>query len=147
MSIPNNSGYSLPLQYNGGICFAPLKDILSSQNCQVNDTGVVLVSSNNEAIARTVIRYVNQLNPSPECSQNMVSFVCLYFFGLCGEEEDLIQPTMDECEDIQFKTCSREWELAIASGFDLPDCKMLPMEQNISCPSSKESKECMHTNT
>ena len=145
----NTSGCALPIQYSEGLCFASLRDTLTSQNCQATNTDAVLVAATNEAITTTVIvSYLNQLNPSPECSQNILQFLCLYLFGLCGDGGEVIQPTIDQCEDLQFRTCATEWTLAVAFGIDLPDCKLLPMEQNISCLSSKEeSRECTFIDT
>lgn len=93
-----------------------------------------MVPGQNEIIIENFLSRLNEANPSPQCSQSILPFICLYYIGLCGGNGGLVQPTVSQCEDIQYRTCIREWEqLSTASGIILPDCEDFPDEQNISC--------------
>lgn len=133
--------------YVKGICHSSLVNSLSAQNCEVNRSHALLVAANNEAMARTKIANLHQLNISLECSDKLTAFLCFSLFGLCGDNKELVQPIMKQCEDTKYRTCSEEWKLAITSGLDLPDCTELPMDQNISCQNviMKEGV-CIHKN-
>ncbi len=108
--------------------------ILNSSGCPLNQTPI-LVPNRNEVIVRSVIDILYRVNPSPECLQEMLPFVCLNWLGLCGDEE-LILPTASQCEDIQYRICEGEWKLMAATGVLLPDCDDFDEENNVICPSN-----------
>lgn len=136
----NYSRCSSPFQYCEGVCYSSLVNTLSSQKVDAPDT--IFVAVNNEALARTIINNLKQLNLSSECSQDIISFICLYLFGLY-EDEQIIQSTMNQCEDIQFKTCSKEWTSITTTGLQLPNCVELPEDQYISCQNTSKGCTCL----
>ena len=113
-------------------------NILNSSSCALNQTPI-LVPDRNEVIVRPVIDILYRVNPSPECFQEMLPFICLYWFGLCGDE-DLVLPTTSQCEDIQDRTCDREWKQMAATGVLLPDCDDFNEENNVVCPSNNNTQ-------
>ncbi len=121
--------------HHNGVCFSQLKDVLDSYNCQLTQENATLIARNSEPMAKFLLNSLNMLTPSDDCRASILPFYCLYLFGLCDDAGEMIQPTRDQCEEIQFTTCSREWSLAEQFGFSLPVCGSLPSGQNISCPS------------
>ncbi len=113
-------------------------NILNSSSCALNQTPI-LVPDRNEVIVRSVIDMLYRVNPSPECLQEMLPFVCLNWLGLCGDE-DLVLPTTSQCEDIQDRTCDREWKQMAATGVLLPDCDDFNEENNVVCPSNNNTQ-------
>ena len=67
------------------------------------------------------------INPSDECMDSITPFICLYKFGLCGENSADYRPSAAECSNIRDSVCQSEWkranELLELRGLPpLPDC-------------------------
>ena len=122
------------------VCKNSLVEILSSINCDTADLGGnILVQQNDESTASQILlRLDNFLNPSPECRELVVPFLCLYQFGLCDMSGIFIQPTIGQCEKIRDVVCRNEWTTVLRFGIDLPDCGIFPTESP-SCPVLNES--------
>ena len=75
------------------------------------------------------------LNPSPECSEVVEPFLCLYYFGLCDSSGELYLPSTGECETLKTQTCAREFQIAISflGNASLPQCSTLPSDREIDC--------------
>ena len=116
------------------VCENSLVDILSSMNCDTDHGGSILVQQNDESTASQIVFGLdNFLNPSPECRELVVPFLCLYQFGLCDMSGIFIQPTIGQCEEIRDVVCRTEWATVLRFGIDLPDCEIFPTESP-SCP-------------
>ena len=116
------------------VCEKSLVDILSSMNCDTDLGEGILVQQNDESTASQILFGLNNfLNPSPECRELVVPFLCLYQFGLCGMSGIFIQPTIGQCEEIRDVVCRTEWATALRFGINLPDCGIFPTESP-SCP-------------
>ena len=116
------------------ICENSLVDVLSSMNCDPDLGGSILVQQNDESTASQILFGLdNFLNPSPECRELVVPFLCLYLFGLCDMSGIFIQPTIGQCEEIRDVVCHTEWATALRFNIDLPDCGIFPTESP-SCP-------------
>ena len=115
------------------VCENSLVDILSSMNCDTDLGGNILVKQNDESTASQILFGLDIINPSPECRELVVPFLCLYQFGLCDMSGIFIQPTIGQCEEIRDVVCPTEWATALGFGIDLPDCGIFPMESP-SCP-------------
>ena len=74
------------------------------------------------------MRLVNSLNPSQQCSEAIMPFLCLYTFSLCDSSNTLHTILRQDCLDIRDDVCTREWSQAIAFLGDgvLPVCEDLP---------------------
>ena len=121
---------AVPYPTQGGVCQDVLEDI--SVECDIGEMPLVL--RDNEATARLLIPALMQ-SPSSECVSAAVPLLCLHLFGLCGSSGVSIQPTSGQCRNVRDNLCSAEWQVAVMSGFDLPDCEIFPEEQ-VSCPGS-----------
>ena len=128
----NNQTCSTTLIQNS-VCKNSLVDILSSMNCDTDLRGSILVQQNDESTASRIVFGLNIINPSPECRELVVPFLCLYLFGLCDMSGIFIQPTIGQCEEIRDVVCRTEWVTALRLGIDLPDCENFRMESQ-SCP-------------
>ena len=102
------------------VCENSLVDILSSMNCDTDLGGNILVQQNGESTA-SQIQYGldNFINPSPECRELMVPFLCLHLFGLCDMSGIFIRPTIVQCEEIRDVVCHTEWATALRFGIDV----------------------------
>ena len=67
------------------------------------------------------------LNPSTECENAALPFLCRFTFPLCDSSGDLYLPSSGECETLTTVTCAREWEEAVAflGRERLPQCESL----------------------
>ena len=70
------------------------------------------------------------IKPSDKCRDAVIPFLCLYTFGLCGEDGREYQPTEAQCSDIRDNLCESEWQraaslLALSEQPPLPDCSSL----------------------
>ena len=78
------------------------------------------------------------LNPSSECLEAVAPFLCSYYFGLCGSDNQPYLPSSGQCEKIATETCAAEFEQAIGLlGRDaLPQCETLSAVPTIEfdCP-------------
>ena len=77
------------------------------------------------------MRLVNSLpflNPSQQCTEDIVPFLCLYTFSLCDSSNTLHTILRQDCLDIRDDVCSQEWSRAVAFLGDgvLPVCEDLP---------------------
>ncbi len=111
----------------GGMCQSVLEATLLSMNCESGESLSVL--RNEENNARLLFFALNQGSPSPECMAAVTPLLCVHLFGLCDSSGVSIQPTSGECRNIRDNLCSVEWQTAIMSGLDLPDCDIFPEEQ------------------
>ncbi len=100
--------------------------------------GTPLVLRDEESTARQLTAGFSFLNPSPECEEEVVPFLCLFLFGLCDSSGVSLQPTSGQCEHLRDGVCSTEWSTALSIGVDLPDCNSFPAEQ-ASCPDQSGS--------
>jgi hypothetical protein len=89
------------------------------------------------------------IQPSDECRDAVVPFLCLYTFGMCGMNNDDYRPSAAECIEIRDSICESEWKKAkgLLEEFNqppLPDCSTLG-DEGLDCDriSLNESKsEC-----
>ena len=67
------------------------------------------------------------LKPSPECGAVIGSFLCSFYFGLCGDDGKAYRPSSGQCETIATDTCSSEFEraLTLIGKEGLPQCETL----------------------
>ncbi len=87
-----------------------------------------------ESNARALIASLPLLQPSQECEEAVVPFLCLYLFRLCGMNGSIHQPSSQQCSDVSANICASEWQTAALIGREsLPDCISLPDDDILSC--------------
>ena len=120
------------------MCFQELDNVLTDFCPQDVGERILVVQKEDDKIAR-LNQGLQIIGASEECRNEVVPFLCQYFFGLCSDSEILIQPTSSQCEKLKNSICPREWKIAVRFNLELPDCSSLPSEPSI-CPSSSENK-------
>ena len=127
------------ITYEGDVCRTHLQQL---QEClpDIERGSEVYISPGNEEQnviemqAMQLIGGLNLLNPSSECREVVIPFLCLYLFPLCDANRTMYQPSSDECTTFSTDTCAREWQAAIdhlGMGV-LPQCESFP-DTSISC--------------
>ena len=85
-----------------------------------------------EATAERLLLGLPLLSPSPECEAAIRPFLCLYLFGSCDSDNQLLQITQKDCEMMRDDVCAREWALGeqyLGQGI-LPDCSSLSSQED-----------------
>ena len=122
------------MEVTNSACLDKLVATLQSMNCDIDPEGGVLVQQNQESKANQLMSGLQLINPSPECKRVALPFFCLSLFGLCDKSSEVsIYPTIGQCEEIRDVICPTEWATLLRIGYNLPDCKIFPMESP-SCP-------------
>ena len=70
------------------------------------------------------------IKPSDKCRDTVIPFLCLYTFGLCGEDGREYWPTEAQCSNIRDNLCESEWKTATSllehsEQPPLPNCSSL----------------------
>ncbi len=116
--------------YVGEVCREVLQSCLpgdqSGGNISIPATGK---QDEIEAQAQMLVSSLLLLEPTQECKDAVVPFLCLYLFKLCSSELNgtLHQPSSQQCWDISSITCASQ---------ALPDCNSLPEhDDHLDCQS------------
>ena len=122
--------------YTGMMCTSILNAI--SEGCDITDSetasGGVYISTQgvDQTDTETQVLLLSNglqfLDPSPECEEAFLPFLCLFAFPLCDSSGQLYQPSFTECETVTLVTCAREWQTAVLNlgSENLPQCSSLP---------------------
>ena len=123
-------------KYEGTRCYSVL---LSLQICEsIGTSSLVYISSSildqtevEDEIEDTLYALDLFIKPSDKCRDAVIPFLCLYTFGLCGEDGREYRPTEAQCSNIRDNLCESEWKratdlLALSDRQQLlPDCSNL----------------------
>ena len=142
-------GTCIPENYTGSVCREVLQ---TQQGClpDRNATGNIIIAmdpslsqQDKEEQARQLIAGLPLLDPSPECLEVVVPFLCFYIFPLCDSSGRPYQPSAAECNTLTGGICAQEFETAAAfvTGDQLPQCQLLP-ETTLEC-NGKSCVVCM----
>ena len=68
------------------------------------------------------------LNPSPQCREVILPFLCLFVFKLCDLDSHFHNSLREDCLEIRDDICAEEWLSAVNFLGDrvLPICEDLP---------------------
>jgi hypothetical protein len=81
-----------------------------------------------EGNALNLVNGLSFLNPSPQCREAIMPFLCLYTFTLCDSSNNLHTILREDCLELRDDICAEEWNQAV--GFlgngVLPVCEDLP---------------------
>ena len=81
-----------------------------------------------ERNAMALINGLSFLDPSPECREAIMPFLCLFIFSLCDSRNNLHSILRNNCLELRDDICLDEWSQAV--GFlgegVLPVCEDLP---------------------
>ena len=102
--------------FSGASLMAPLLNIPASVD---QDEG--------ESNSVQLFNGLSFLNPSPECSEQVMPFLCLHIFGLCDANGNHHTTLRDECISLRDDVCSNEWAMAMSflPAGSLPACEDL----------------------
>ena len=141
-------GTCLPENYTGSICREVL---LTRQGCfpDRNATGDIIIAmdpslsqQDKEEQVTLFIGGLPILNPSPECLEAVVPFLCFYIFPLCDSSGCPYQPSSVECSAVTDDICDQEFEIAATFASDqLPQCQLLP-DSTSECNSELTTVKC-----
>ena len=129
----SNATSSCSQRYTGRHCLSALQSL---QECLFGDDTVtsIFISNNiadqlqlEDEIGNLLFSLDLFIKPSDECRSRVIPFLCLYTFGLCGENGITYQPTATQCSDIRDNVCESEWKeanllLESVGRSALPDC-------------------------
>ena len=117
-------------EYSGEVC---RDELMSLQMCFSGVTSPLNIPSSidqqgGESGATTLVNGLSFLNPSQQCSEAIIPFLCLSIFGFCDSNNTLHTILRQDCLDIRDDVCDSVWSQAIAFLGDgvLPVCEDLP---------------------
>ena len=98
------------------------------KGCAAATEDGIAVISNEDEQATGYISQINLIGVTATCKKEVIPFLCLYLFGLCGGYNSFIHPTVHTCKKVRDVSCPEEWKYALALGAYLPECKYFPDE-------------------
>jgi hypothetical protein len=130
----NTSSSCLQVEfYTGDICEEPLTMLQTCFSGVTTPPPALDIPStvDQETGERNALNLVNGLpllNPSPQCREAIIPFLCLYTFTLCDSSNNLHTILREDCLELRDDICAEEWIQAV--GFlgngVLPVCEDLP---------------------
>ena len=110
---------------DSGVCHRAFIDILTSHQCLTDKKAIFVMSDREEEAGELVTRI--QFNAGNEnCTRELVPFLCLNLFGLCGNPQvGIIQTNSSYCEWLRDEVCLEEW-----NHHYFADCTTLPSESS-----------------
>jgi len=111
--------------YKEGKCYKVLANELRMKGCIPKEEGIAVISNEDEQ-ATDYISQINLIGVTATCKKDVIPFLCLYLFGLCGGYNSFIHPTIHTCEQVRDVSCPEEWKYALALGAYLPECRYFP---------------------
>ena len=81
-----------------------------------------------EANAVRLVNGLSLLNPTPQCSEAIIPFLCLSIFKLCDANGGVHNIISEDCHFLRDEVCAEEWSQAVGLLGDgiLPVCEGLP---------------------
>ena len=126
----SNRDCSQVSEYSGEVC---RDELMSLQICFSGVTSPLNIPSSidqqtGETDAMSLVNGLSFLNPSQQCSEAIMPFLCLSIFSLCDSSNTLHTILRQDCLDIRDDICVGEWSQAVTflGGGVLPVCEDLP---------------------
>ena len=126
----SNNSCSQLSNYSGEVC---RKDLTSLQVCFSGVPSPLGIPSGvdqqeGETNAMDLVTGLSFLNPSQQCREALMPFICLFIFNLCDSSNTLHTILRQDCLDIRDDLCASEWSQAIAilGAEVLPVCEDFP---------------------
>ena len=126
--------------YSGDIC---RNELLSLQTCLSGVTSpppaLNIPSSidqeTSESVVMMLLNGLSFLNPSQQCKEAIIPFLCISIFNLCDSSNTLHAALREDCLYIRDDVCVSEWSTAVELlGADvLPVCEGLPNNITVEC--------------
>ena len=117
-------------EYSGEVC---RDELMSLQMCFSGVTSPLNIplsidQQTRENDAMSLVNGLSFLNPSQQCSEAIMPFLCLSIFSLCDSNNTLHTILRQDCLDVRDDLCAREWSQTVAFLGDgvLPICEDLP---------------------
>ena len=133
-------------KYTGMQCLEHLQGCSSNEESSLDifiSSYIDDQSAIEEFYAGVILALDSLVQPSKECRKKLVSFLCLYYFGLCKDGIEY-GPNGADCLDIRDNVCKSEWQkgnnLLISHGFQpLPNCSIFSDNELVCNTSNCES--------
>ena len=119
--------------YSGEVCNGVLTSLQmcfsgeTTPPAALNIPGSLIDQQRGERDAMDLVNGLSILNPSPQCREAIMPFLCLFFFSLCDSSNHLHTILREDCLELRDDICAEEWSLAV--GFlgagVLPVCEEL----------------------
>ena len=115
--------------YTGTTCLQELKQHNNCLSC--NDSYITIKSSADqeakEKTARIIKTSLSALGASQTCISQLVPFMCLYLFPLCGTNATAV--SREQCIQISTDVCEEQWQMALEIPTlkdQIPNCGNFP---------------------
>ena len=133
LDLENGTGPGVCVnKYTGSLCHSALLSCESFENgSDVFLSNSVLDQTKAEGEIGDILYALDLfIKPSDKCRNAVVPFLCLYTFGLCGENGIDYGPAQAQCSEIRDTICKSEWKEAstLLESYGLPtlpDCSSL----------------------
>ena len=81
-----------------------------------------------ESDAMSLVNGLSFLNPSQQCQEAIIPFLCISIFNLCDSSNTLHTSLREDCLYIRDDVCVSEWNTAVEflGAYVLPVCEELP---------------------
>ena len=126
--------------YSGDIC---RNELLSLQTCLSSvpspppalNVPSSIDQETGESVAMRLVNGLSFLNPSQQCKEAIIPFLCISIFNLCDSSNTLHTALRGDCLYIRDDICVSEWSTAVEFlGADvLPVCEELPVNIIVEC--------------
>ena len=112
--------------YTGDICREKLLSIKENFFLESQSSDILVLRN----ISISAVEQIAAI--SPGCKEVCMPFLCLYFSGgICDESGTHLIANRETCEEISNAACHMEFKEAGSGGLNIPDCSVLPEEQNV----------------
>ena len=103
------------MPYSGEICSDLLLDLQTCFSDATTPLNIPASVDQDEGESNSVQLFngLSFLNPSPECSEQVMPLLCLHIFGLCDANGNHHTTHRDECTNLRDNVCSSEWVTAM----------------------------------
>jgi hypothetical protein len=126
------SGCTNVVSYSGETCREVFTSLQTCFSGEVSALPALNIPSavDQEMGERDALNLVNGLsflNPSPQCREAIMPFLCLYTFTLCDSSNNLHTILREDCLELRDDICAEEWIQAVRFLGDgvLPICEDL----------------------
>ena len=126
--------------YSGDICRNELLSLITCFSGVTSPPPALNIPSSidqetGESDAMSLVNGLSFLNPSQQCQEAIIPFLCISIFNLCDSSNTLHTALREDCLHIRDDVCVSEWSTAVELlGADvLPVCEELPYNITVEC--------------
>ena len=122
--------------YNGEVCRTVLQNYQGCLTSDFTSSEIYIPADRDqeqlEQRVNLLVTGLQSINPSQECAEVAIPFLCFYLFGLCDSSGQVRLPSSQQCETISSETCASETETVMGVFSSFLQCESLPIN-SIEC--------------